>query len=145
MTTTRRRERLDGERRTERTGPIDWAPSELVMIQEAADARGQSLVTFIAKSALAVATGRYRVTSGADGHGLNGEQVALLRQVVEQQMQLRRLLANAAGSLNQLAAGANSGNPPTAAANDAARQYLLTQLAEHDRVTARLLDLVDPE
>ncbi|WP_072474400.1 hypothetical protein [Amycolatopsis australiensis] len=136
---------MDGERRTERTGPIDWAPSELAVIEAAADARGQASTTFIAKAALAVASGRYRVTADAEGHGFNAEQVALLRQAVEQQMHLRRLLANATGSLNQLAAGANSGNPPTAAALDAARQYLLNQIAENDRVTALLLDLVDPE
>ncbi|MFK0250187.1 hypothetical protein ACIQUM_36260 [Amycolatopsis azurea] len=143
--TTRRRGRLDGETRTERTAPIDWAPSELLVIETAAAARGQSPTTFIAQAALAVASGRYRVTEGRGTAGLTPEQVTLIRQAVDEQTRVRRLLASAAGSLNQLAAGSNSGVTPTTQALHAALNYLRTQLSRHNRVTNLLADLIAPK
>ncbi|MBE1580501.1 hypothetical protein ACFORH_38990 [Amycolatopsis roodepoortensis] len=142
--TTRRRGRLDGETRTKRTAPIDWAPSELLVIETAAAARGQSPVTFIAQAALAVASGRYRLTEGRGPAGLTAEQVTLIRQVLAEQTRVRRLLASVAGSLNQLAATANSGVSPTTQALHAALTYLRTQLSRHNHVTNRLADLIAP-
>ncbi|GAB3167415.1 hypothetical protein GCM10027258_92730 [Amycolatopsis stemonae] len=146
MPTQRRRGRLDGEKRDRTTAPINWSASELAVIAAAASARQQSNTTFIANAALDVATGRFGpVNANGEARGFTADEVVAIRQIVEELTTLRRLLANAAGSLNQLAAAANSGNPPTEAAVDGARAYLLQRIVQYDELSARVLDLIEPE
>ncbi|WP_156893795.1 hypothetical protein [Actinokineospora enzanensis] len=145
MSAQRRRGRLPGgERRTDRTGPIDWAPTELAVVSAAADARNQSVTTFIADAALGVAAGKYAAASQPLG-GLTAEQVTLLRAILEELMTHRRLLANATGLLNQIAAASNSGAPQSAERIAAAVRYLVDQVKRVDQVSARLADAVMPD
>ncbi|MDS0140626.1 MULTISPECIES: hypothetical protein [unclassified Amycolatopsis] len=146
MPTQRRRGRLDGEKRDQTTAPINWSPSELAVIAAAASARQQSNTTFIATAALDVATGRFGpVNANGEARGFTADEVTTIRLIMDELMALRRLLANAAGSLNQLAAASNSGNPPTGPAIESALAYLRQRLIQHDELSAQLLDLIEPE
>lgn len=145
MPVQRRRGRLDGETRNQRTGPIDWSPTELALVTSAAEARRQSVATFIASSALGVATGRFGPVTANGVQGLTPELVIEIHRLAEEMVDVRRLLANAAGSLNQLAAAANSGNAPSTPAVESAVRYLVEQLQRHDVGVAGLVDLIEPD
>ena len=140
----RRRARMPGgERRTETAPPVRWAPSERAVVERAAMLRGESMGAFVANSAVAVATGRMGPVRHGHARPVSSDEVAAVRELGRAMMDVRRLLANATGNLNQLTAAVNSGSDVPGAQVAEVLRYTREQIAAHDAALARLLNLLD--
>lgn len=140
--TGRRRRLPNGERRSERAPNIMWAESELMLVERAAQLRGESVGAFVANAALAVAAGRVGVVHEGRAQTVSGEEMALLRDVGRVMLEVRRQLAGAANNLNQLAAARNSGADVTTDQAAAVLTYVRAQLRRHDDAAGRVTDLL---
>lgn len=119
-----------------------WAESELLLVERAAQLRGESVGAFVANAALAMAAGRVGVIHNGQVHAASGQEIVALRDAGRAMLDVRRQLAGAANNLNQLAAARNSGADVTTEQAASVLTYVRAQLRRHDEAAARVTDLL---
>ncbi len=132
------------EKRTHRLREIAFAPSEWAMILAAAGTAGMRPGAFVGMTAVAAAKAYARRRQGDVAARNSGELLSLVdevRALAEEARELRRLLGNVAGNVNDIAKHANSTHELQALQADAVLTHLRRNNNRIDVWLMRMLKL----